>query len=562
MSKWWFHKQRPDPWTTHEDPSNRNRGDAPNPVYFDSDDELDEHIDKTVDKTVDDYERTRPHQTTWSVSMPGSSRDHPYRRPEPKTPIKQGPSGPTPHSTPIKDNGTGTSESVPMDVEGREGGGGGDGANSELNPNNSAKVTSVLRPLSTPSWVVTMDHRYTYDFRNLQELPWITEPNGLKTKITDFHTIQDRHIGAYTNETEITMLRNMGSTATHFSIKEAGWRVVGLQLYCLNLIDPGMPKYQNTNNQDPYLYTLTDIHDLPMHYFACNQNDTVRTGMSTTRATAFINIDRTAQYKTTPALKMGFTMRAGQAPCNADSWIPFERLTQFDKTILAQYKRKLDTWCYPIAPPVDASPYFDTNTLAYGGTNATCNTGLNGAQGYFPTKADVTIPVFGSTATALQTFWRSFPVGPNVFSDTNLVNPYTSMPAFCGEGNMPFLLKIQDIQNPDGSYVDIHIELVVEKKLVIEFGNRGYQTCVENINKTSKVFNYPAHNVQAGGTYAGSPALLADYLNRNYESGIDIDTTVATNPTAEAKFDFLGHTRRQLISTTNCPIPPPPADLS
>lgn len=473
-----------------------------------------------------------------------------------RTPIKKGPTGSSVDETPAKDDDgedPGPSSKISR----------GGGTIAELNPNNSAKQRSIQRPLGTPSWTINFDHRYTYDIKNLQEKPWaVALPAGnVAYKETDFHIIADCHIGNYVSEDELNILGRMQEVSTCFSIHHAGWEVESVQLYCLNVSDPGAVKYMNSNNQDPFLYHLSDIHDVPFHW---TTRGTSESGVPTIpdNSTSSINVDRLARYMSQECDKMGFFIRNSQRDSSADyssTWIPLDRLQYGDKEWLANYSTTKTTWRAPILSTPTQAPYFSTSTSLVG-NQTDCNTGYQWNHGYFPSKYDDRCAPNGApNQAAVLNYLRYMPVGPVAFQDWSQINPTTNLAAMQGIGNIPFFIKIQDIKNPDNTFVDIHFEVIVRKKLTIEFHSKGFGTGGNAVGATAKIYNYPGHILaQPGVPDHTASSVWATGAFQLYGKGVPVAS------------DYLGafmanvgtHNRSQMKGT-QCPLPfqppPPPA---
>lgn len=483
MSRRWLWKQRPAP--THDPahtPSDFRRGDQ---GYADTEEEEASHSPTSREALLEYGRNYFELHGDPMASRAHSSRHHPYA----KTPVKQGPGGPSPNTSPVKDTGEENVEEVNMESE--------DGPEpfdkqnsgvvSERNPNNSAKVTTVLRPLTTQEWTVNFEHRRCWDIINVEEGNWTTV-EGIGIKKTDYHCIPDRAIGHYIDAVETIMIQQMMYASTQFRIRHAGWKVKSVQLYTLNVLDPGAIKYVNSNNQDPYLYMIKDIHDIPVVHGLAGLNDATYAPFAQQ-----VNQCRQAQFKPQQPYLFRIDLSNFHRPNNtaADGWIPYDRLIQLDKdSFVTGGGRKLVTWDVPFMSMVQTAVQ-TTDTFIRG--PATCGDGTQTRRGYFPTKMQMnTAPTFTTQQDAVA--WiTSYPVGPMCFSDMATINPFNgqyNMPSKC---NIPWLCKIQDIRNPDGTYVDIHMEVVVESDLVMEFSRRGFSSNTAATQVTQGVFNYQGH---------------------------------------------------------------------
>lgn len=475
----------------------------------------------------------------------------------PKTPVKRGAAGPTPDPSPAKqgsnmsqDNEQDMEEDASFAPQSSSSRAPPTGGAREANPNNSEKITTILRPLGTPDCVIPFIQRKSYVFQPFTIGTWAptTYPGELIT-VSQWQTIPDMYMGFYLTPTELNDWFSQDLPSWNsWEILEAGWECKSLQLYSLNLIDPGTPKWVNSNNQDPYIYTVTDPHDIPAHWSLTDLSG------NAVSATTVVTATHRADYIVEPANRVAFSLPPHQAVNASGNHIfPQKRLTQLDKASFVGTKRKLNCWNKPMRPettPTDTitrgSTTIKTNTM----TGAICSGGT-----WFMTNADYNVPTGSTSAADRLLSYERTPVGPVCGQDWSLWNPHTNLPSTGGPANNPMLIKIQAVQNPDNSLVENRIEMVLETHMLIRFKWRGYcsgftaPSTIGGNSTNMRVFNKLAHN-------------LHPPPNRNVASGIATFNTLfmtgtpllpATATVGGIDPAFFGHHAQATIKTNNAP---------
>lgn len=421
----------------------------------------------------------------------------------PKTPVKRGAGGPTPDNTPTKKGNMNQDDEEMEDAEqpfaaqASSSKAGRSGTMSENNPNNVAKVSNILRPLPTPDYTVTFVHQKEFILQPFLNGSWAQGGGpGTTWLLSPWQVLGDNYLGWYMAPHEINHFFGGNESLrcwNSYQILNAGWKIKRSQLFSLNQIDPGAPKYINSNNQDPDIFVLSDEHDIPAHW----ETRTIEGG--TLVRSAIENIMFDGRRDAVPMGRATWYMPTTLAAIGQSRELfPFDRLTRLDKESFTDRTVSKNTWSVPLLPHDTTS---GTNTVPpRWGSTYMYNpdwTGASTSGGSWLMTSDQrqsgSRP--GDAANSFAMYAET-PVGPIAFQDWSTINPHTNLPSPGGKKNTPCFYKMQQIINPDNTLVDNRIQFVVETTCTLKFKLRGYTSTESAVDTEDLIFNKLAHTLR------------------------------------------------------------------